>query len=71
MKREGELWPYQEDVVKYFCWAVHLAQYDDHLIIDELFELPQVTNHLHLQLRTNLRTTKELISKITHIKHIY
>lgn len=36
--------------------AVHLSQDDDHLIIDKLLELPQVADHLHLQLRADLRT---------------
>lgn len=42
-------------MVKDLCGAVHLAQDDNHLIIDELLELPQVANHLHLQLCANLK----------------
>lgn len=34
--------------------AVHLTQDDNHLIIDVLFKLSQVTSHVHFQLRTDL-----------------
>lgn len=35
--------------------AVHLAKDNNHLIIDELLELSQIANHLHLQLCPNLK----------------
>lgn len=31
---------HQVHMVKDFCGAVHLAQDDDHLIVNELFEFP-------------------------------
>lgn len=48
---------HQEDVVKDLGGTVHLAQDDDHLVVNELFELPEVTRHLHLQLCADLRGT--------------
>ncbi len=48
-------------MVKDLRGAVHLAQDNNHLIIDELLELPQVANHLHLQLCANLK------GKVIHI----
>ena len=45
---------YQVHVVEDLGGAVHLAQDDDHLVVDELFELPQVAHHLHLQLCADL-----------------
>lgn len=41
-------------MVKDFSGAVHLSQDDYHFIVYELLKLPQVTNHLHLQLCSNL-----------------
>jgi len=46
--------PHQIDVFKDFSGAVHLPQDGDHLVVYELLKLPQVTNHLHLQLRSDL-----------------
>lgn len=37
-----------------FRGAVHLSQDDDHLVVYELLELPQVADHLHLQLGSDL-----------------
>ena len=45
---------HQVDVFKDFRGAVHLSQDDDHLVVDELLKLPQVTHHLHLQLCSDL-----------------
>lgn len=42
-----ELETNQVNMVKDLCGTVHLAQNDDHLIINELLELSQVANHLH------------------------
>ena len=42
-------------MVKDLSGAVHLAQDDDHLVVDELLELSEVTGHLHLQLCADLR----------------
>lgn len=44
-------------MIKDLGGTVHLSQDDDHLVVYELFELPQVTNHLHLQLCSDLRNT--------------
>jgi len=45
---------HQVNVVKDLGGAVHLAQDDDHLVVDELLELAQVARHLHLQLGADL-----------------
>lgn len=37
-------------MIKYLRGAVHLPKDHYHFIVNELFELPQVTHHLHLQL---------------------
>ena len=42
-------------MVKDLGGTVHLAQDDDHLVVDELLELPQVAPHLHLQLGADLK----------------
>lgn len=42
-------------MIKYLCGAVHLPEDHYHFIVNELFELPQVTHHLHLQLRAYLQ----------------
>lgn len=41
-------------MIKYLCGAVHLPEDHYHFIVNEFFELPQVTHHLHLQLRADL-----------------
>lgn len=48
---------HQKDMFKDLCRAVHLAQNDDHLIVNELLEFPQVACHVHLQLCSDLRDT--------------
>ena len=45
----------QIEVVKYECCLVHLAQDQQHLVVDELLVLHQVTAHMLLQLRPDLR----------------
>lgn len=45
---------YQEDMIKDLCRTVHLAQNDNHLLVDELLELSQVARHVHFQLCSNL-----------------
>jgi len=50
---------HQEDVIKYLSGAVHLPEDHYHFIVNELFELPQVAHHLHLQLRAYLRGVEE------------
>ena len=42
-------------MVKDLSGAVHLTQDDDHLVVDVLLKLPQVTSHVHLQLCADLR----------------
>lgn len=39
---------------KDLCRTVHLAQDDNHLIVDEFLELSQVAGHVHFQLRSDL-----------------
>lgn len=46
-------------MIKYLCGAVHLPQDHYHFIVNELFELPQVTHHLHLQLSAYLGGEEE------------
>lgn len=46
--------PHQVDVVKDECGFVHLAEDQQHLVVNEFFVLLKVTIHLLLQLRTNL-----------------
>lgn len=46
---------YQEDVIKDLRRTVHLAQNDNHLIVDELLKLSQVACHVHFQLCSDLR----------------
>lgn len=46
----------QINMIEDLSGAVHLSQDDDHLIIDKLLELPQVADHLHLQLCADLKT---------------
>lgn len=41
-------------MLKNFSRAVHLTQDDNHLIINVLFKLSQVTPHLYFQLRADL-----------------
>lgn len=68
------VWTYQVDVVKDLCGAVHLSQDDDHLVVDELFELPQVTHHLHLQLCADLEahtTVKTRVWVCTCVSFFY
>lgn len=56
-----ELWyrdrafSHQVDVLEDLGGTVHLAQDHQHLVADELLELRQVANHLHLQLGSDLR----------------
>lgn len=50
----NKLGSYQIDMFKYFSGAIHLSQDDNHLVVYELLKLPQVTNHLHLQLCPDL-----------------
>lgn len=40
---------------KDLCRTVHLAQDDNHLVVDEFLELSQVAGHVHFQLRPDLR----------------
>lgn len=40
---------------KDLCGTVHLAQNDNHFIVDELLELSQVACHVHFQLGTDLQ----------------
>lgn len=54
---------YQEDVIKDLRRTVHLAQDDNHLIVDELLELSQVACHVHFQLCSDLKNTS---SQRTH-----
>lgn len=56
-KRRYQL-SHQVDVVKDECGFVHLAQDQQHLIVDELFVLFQVTVHVLFQLCTDL--TREI-----------
>lgn len=49
--------PYQKDVFKDLRGTVHLAQDDNHLVVDELLELSQVARHVHFQLGSDLRVT--------------
>lgn len=46
---------YQEDVIKDLRRTVHLAQDDNHLIVDELLELSEVARHVHFQRCSDLR----------------
>lgn len=39
---------------KDLCRTVHLAQDDNHLVVDEFLELSQVAGHVHFQLRSDL-----------------
>lgn len=48
---------YQEHVVKDLRRTVHLAQNDNHLIVDELLELSQIACHVHFQLCSDLKNT--------------
>lgn len=41
-------------MLEYLSGAVHLTQDDNHLIINVLFKLSQVTPHLHFQLCADL-----------------
>lgn len=47
---------YQKDVIKDLCRTVHLAQNDNHLVVDELFELSQIACHVHFQLCADLQS---------------
>lgn len=55
-----ELWfqeravSHQVDVFEDLGGTVHLAQDHNHLVADELLELGQVADHLHLQLGSDL-----------------
>lgn len=51
---------YQEDVVKDLRRTVHLAQNDNHLIVDELLELSQIACHVHFQLCSDLKNTSRM-----------
>lgn len=50
---------YQKDMIKYLRGAVHLPEDHYHFIVYELFELPQVAHHLHLQLSAYLGGEEE------------
>lgn len=41
-------------MLKYLSGAIHLTQDDNHLIVDVLFKLSQVTTHVHFQLCADL-----------------
>lgn len=60
---------YQVDMVKDECGFVHLAQDQQHLIVDELFVLLQVTVHVLLQLCTDL--TRQLHSICLFLCSVY
>lgn len=60
---------YQKDVVKDFRGTVHLSQDDDHLVVDELLKLPQITDHLHLQLCSDLRGDDNKSVQCSYWKH--
>lgn len=46
--------PHQVDMVENMCGFVHLTQDEQHLVVDELFVLFEVTAHVLLQLITDL-----------------
>lgn len=46
--------PHQVDMVKNMRGFVHLTQDEEHLVVDELFVLFEVTAHVLLQLITDL-----------------
>ena len=46
-------------MIKYLRGAVHLPKDHYHFIVNELFELSQVTDHLHLQLGAYLGGEEE------------
>lgn len=61
---------YQIDVVKDFSGAVHLSQYDNHLVVYKLLELSQVTHHLPFQLSSDLARDVKNSGEATHINYV-